>query len=228
MKKLLFLLTFIMLLNKLDTIDAVCGTFTQITGSPFTTGTRPVSIDYSTLIGTNTLFAVTANSGSNNLSVYKVDLSSGAFTQVPNSPFAAGNTPLLSVFSPLIGTNTLFAAAVNNNGPNISVYSVNTNNGFLTPVIGSPFSAGSGARGLAFSPLIGGTTLFASVANFNLNTVSIYSVNIGTGAFTLLGSMPTGARPIYTAFSPLVGGTKLYLAVANQVGNSISVYTVNI
>jgi 6-phosphogluconolactonase len=52
-------------------------------------GTFPLNI----VVDPTGTFAYVANQNSNDISVYAVDSTTGALTQVPGSPFAAGDNP---------------------------------------------------------------------------------------------------------------------------------------
>src|SRR5262249_20600847 len=71
-------------------------------------------------------FAYVANSGSNNVSAYTIDSTTGALIPVPGSPFAAGVKPA----SVVIDQTGRFAYVLNGGLPpsfsaNISAYSIN-------------------------------------------------------------------------------------------------------
>jgi 6-phosphogluconolactonase len=77
------------------TIDAVTGSLTAVSGSPFLAGQVPVGL----AVDSEGQFVYTANQGtlSNNfagtVTAYRIDAHTGALTSVPGSPFAAGQEP---------------------------------------------------------------------------------------------------------------------------------------
>lgn len=84
-------------------------------------------------------FVYVSNNGSNTVSAYAINPTTGALTPVTGSPFATGSGP---------GTVAINAAGslayVTNGGSNdISAFKINASSGALTPVAGSPFAAGS-------------------------------------------------------------------------------------
>jgi YVTN family beta-propeller protein len=80
------------------------------------------------------------------VSAYAVDSATGALTQVPGSPFAAGEIPVAAV------ARKSFLYVGNSYDKTISQYSINATTGVLTP-IAQPFSTGnSGPLGLTVSP----------------------------------------------------------------------------
>jgi Abnormal spindle-like microcephaly-assoc'd, ASPM-SPD-2-Hydin/Lactonase, 7-bladed beta-propeller len=94
----------------------------------------------------------------------------------------------------------------------ISAYQLDTSNGALTAVPGSPFSVRLNPVALAVNPA--GTLLFA--ANDD-NNVSVYSINTMTGAIAEVPNSPfatgLGQNPVFLATDP--SGKFLY--VANQI-----------
>jgi 6-phosphogluconolactonase len=202
-------------------VNQTTGAFTLV-NTP-STGSHPSDAVYSPIASGN-LFAAVADFSSNNIEVYTVNQTSGVWTSI--GTFATGSGPEAIAYSPIASGN-LFAAAANANDNTVSVYSVNQTTGAFTPVAGSPFATGTGPTWVAFSPIASGN-LFAAVANFDDNTVSVYSVNQTTGAFTPVAGSPfaTGTHPLEIAYSPVASGN-LFAAIANGVDNTVSVYAVN-
>ena len=161
-------------------------------------------------IASGNLFSAVANFNDNTVSVYEVNQTTGAFIPVAGSPFATGAAPSSVEFSSIVSGN-LFAAIPNNADNTVSVYEVNQITGAFTPVAGSPFPTGAIPNFASFSPLVSGN-LFAAVANFNGNTVSVYEVNQTTGVFTPVpGSpFPTGTTPIQCNFHRWCQGIYLH------------------
>ena len=183
--------------------------FIQVPGSPFATGTGPVSVAFSP---SGTLLAI-ANVNSNTLSVFSVG-SGGALTEVTGSPFATGDGPDSVAFSP---SGALLAVA-NLDDSTVSVFSVGSG-GALTQVAGSPFATGTAPESVAFSP----SGALLATANASANTVSVFSVGSG-GALTQVAGSPfaTGTEPSSVAFSP----SGALLATANFGANTVSVFSV--
>ena len=202
-------------------VDQETGVFTQVTGSPFSTGPLPIGIAFSPVASGN-LFAAIPNNNNSTVSVYSVNQTTGVFTTV--GTFGTGTLPQAIAFSPIASGN-LFAAVVNDSDNTVSVYMVNQTTGAFTQVPGSPFVTGLAPQTVAFSPVVSGN-LFAAVTNNNDSTVSVYSVDQITGVFTTVGTFGTGRFPQGVAFSPVVSGN-LFAAVANGTDNTVSVYMVN-
>lgn len=103
----------------------------------------------------------------------------------------------------------------------ISGYAINSTTGALTPLPGSPFTAGSNPYALTLDP----ASQFLYVANRVSNTISAFTVNASTGALTQIPGSPfaAGSAPDAVAVSP--SGQFLY--EANQVDNTIWVYSID-
>jgi 6-phosphogluconolactonase (cycloisomerase 2 family) len=62
---------------------------TQVAGSPFATGTQPHRVT----VDPTATFVIVPNVGSNDVSVYQFNSTTGFLTPVAGSPFAAGVGP---------------------------------------------------------------------------------------------------------------------------------------
>ena len=85
-------------------------------------------------------FVYVANSGSNDVSAYRVDVASGTLTTVAGSPFAAGSMPDSIAVDP----SGRFVYVSNQGDATVSAYTINRANGALNAVNGSPFPTGEG------------------------------------------------------------------------------------
>lgn len=206
-------------------VNATTGVFSEVSGSPFLTGGGPYSIAFSPIASGN-LFAVVSNTEDNNLSVYEVNQTTGYFTEVTSSPFFTGIVPYNATFSPIVLGN-LYCASVNHIENSVSVFVVNQVTGMFNPVPGSPFSTGNGPYNVQFTPVINGK-LYAAVVNLDNNNVSVYEVNQNTGQFVEItdSPFPAGSGANQIAFSPIVNG-HLFASVVDFNDNNISVYEVD-
>jgi 6-phosphogluconolactonase len=131
-------------------IDPISGALTALSGSPFATGTQPVSLT----VTPNGKFAYTSNNGSNDVSAYTVDTAGGGLTPVSGSPFSTGttrfsvlsypNSPLVvdpsGTFAFVTVPSALSAAPPTfNQSPDFAAFTINAASGTLAPVSGSPF-----------------------------------------------------------------------------------------
>ena len=200
-------------------VDQSTGAATPVVGSPFATGDQPYSVAFSPVVSGNLFLAVT-NYGANTASVYQVNQTTGAATEVAGSPFATGDGPYFGAFSPVVGGNVLFATA-DQEASQVSMFELDQSTGAVTPVAGSPFDAGAGPDQLAFNA--GGNLL--AVANFNDSTASVFAVSPTGAVSQVTGSpYPTGDAPDGVAFSP-DGSDENLLATANFSGGTVTVYS---
>src|ERR1700722_13005656 len=134
--------------------------FAPIAGSPFATGTTPVSVAFSPGGG----LLATANGGANTVSMFAVG-AGGALTPVAGSPFVNGSGSVSVAFSPGGG----LLATANGSANTVSMFAVGAG-GALPPVGGPPFPPGPLPISVAFSP--GGGLL--ATANQADSTVSVF------------------------------------------------------
>lgn len=179
------------------------------TGGSFTLGsTSPSTIVY------------VANQGSNDVSAYTINATTGALTAVAGGAVAAGATPNAVAVSP----NGAFAYVANGGSNNVSAYTINATTGALTSV-GAAVAAGTTPSAVTVSP----NSSYLFVANQGSNDVSVYTINSGTGALTALAGgtgnpFATGTTPVGVTITP--NGAFVY--VANSGSNNVWAYTVNV
>jgi 6-phosphogluconolactonase len=113
-----------------------------------------------------------------------------------------------------------YAYVANQAANTISAFSIDSANGFLTPVPGPAFaSTGTAPMALAVDP----SGAFLYVANNTSNTVGIFAINNATGALTVTDlSILTGASPAALCVDP----TGRYLYVANSGSNTVSAFAI--
>lgn len=158
-----------------------------------------------------------SNQGSNDVSGYTINTTTGALTAVAGSPFPAGTTPSAVTVSP----NGSFAYVANSGSSNVSAYGIDPATGVLVTVAGSPFPAGTTPNAVTVSP----NGLLAYVANGGSNNVSAYTINTTTGVLTAVAGSPfaTGTTPSAVTVSP----NGVFLFVTNGGSNNVSAYTIN-
>lgn len=117
-----------------------------------------------------------------------------------------------------------FAYVAEQNAGKIMGYTVNSANGKLTPIEGSPFTTGSsGSTSVAVDPA--GRFLYATNQYAGDNNVSGFRIDCDSGRLTPIpGSpFPSGSGPTAVAIDP--SGSFAY--VANLGANNVSAYTIN-
>lgn len=90
------------------TLNQSTGALVQVPGSPFPAGDSPDQVAFSPVVS-GYLFAAVTNALSGNVSVFRVNQTTGVFTEVVGSPFATSTAPQGISFSPDLEGN-LFAA----------------------------------------------------------------------------------------------------------------------
>jgi 6-phosphogluconolactonase len=192
------------------------------TGNPFSAGTGPASI----VVAPNGQFVYVANSLADTISVYTVDVNTGALTPLAGgtgNPFATGTTPVSLAITP----NGQFLYVANSASNTVLAYSINGTTGVLTPLAGAtgnPFPSGAGPSDVSVSP----NGQFAYVVNSGVNNISAYSINQVTGALTSLAGatgnpFPTGADP--QSINLTANGMFAY--VSNFASHTVSAYMVD-
>jgi 6-phosphogluconolactonase len=171
-------------------VNSNTGSFGQILGSPYSTGTAPSAI----VAHPSGKFAYVANAGDNTISLFKIS-STGALTEVlPRTN--TGRQPSALAMDPA-GT-VLFSV---NNYPNtVSSFTINASTGVLTEAPNSPFpTRGFGPLHAAVSP--SGNFLF--VANSASTSISGFSFDSsGNLTPTPNSPIPVGNGPNWVAFDP--------------------------
>lgn len=165
-------------------------------------------------VGTLDYFAYVVNYGSKNISINKIDSSTGGLTLV--GVIGAGNGPWPSELDP----QGRFFYAGNEDGNDINVYQINSTNGTLTEVSGSPFATGLEPEGMHVHP----NGKFIYLATFSDDKVNVFEVS-SSGTLTQVTGSPfaTGDGPNDCAVHPT--GKFLYVPSGND-GN-VSAYAIN-
>ena len=142
-------------------------------------------------------FAFVAESGSDAVGAYAINLRNGELTPVAGSPFSTGAFPV-GVAIDTIG-RTIYVTNYADTPGSISAYVIDARNGRLNQLRGSPFPAGNGPQGIAVTPA--GT--FAYVANTGSSNVSAYAIR-ADGALRQLRGSPysVGSSPVGIAIDP--------------------------
>ncbi|MCU7807079.1 MAG: lactonase family protein, partial [Candidatus Thiodiazotropha sp. (ex Semelilucina semeliformis)] len=170
------------------TIDPASGALAAI-GTPIAAGSAPNSV----AIDPTGRFVYVANVGigSYNVSAYQIDLTTGALAIVPGSPFDAGSAPFSITVDPL----GEYVYVANQSSRTISPYTINQNNGALTPIPippGQPILTELNPQSITVDP----TGQYVYVANGDSDSISRYLINAVSGLLTTTTpSVPTGNFP---------------------------------
>jgi 6-phosphogluconolactonase len=191
------------------------GALTQVSGSPFPTrGTGSGASLYAsnritaTIVG-NFLFA--SNPGSDSISAFSINLTTGALTAVPGSPFVTGSGAAdTSGISLAAAPNGQFLFSGNSVDGTISAFSIGPT-GALTPVSGSPFSAGGNPDGINVTP----NGQFLAVALYSIGSVAMF--NIGpNGSLSAVPGSPFSAGSGVTYVDINCGSNLLFASEASD------------
>jgi 6-phosphogluconolactonase len=182
-----------------------------------TAGTTDITDIVVTCTTNSPRFAYVTNGGSNNVSAYTVDPTTGSLTTITGSPFAAGNLPVAIAVDP---TGT-YAYVANQTDATISAFAVDRTSGVLTQISGSPFTTGPSPTSVAIDP----SSSFLYVTNSGAGTVSAYAIAVGSGALTAVSGSPfaTGGSPSSVAVDPV----RLDVYVANESDGTVSVFSID-
>jgi 6-phosphogluconolactonase (cycloisomerase 2 family) len=161
-----------------------------------------------------------ANTKSNNISVFSID-SNGTLTQLANSPFVVGLTPLNMQVTP--SGNFLYVTTSGVSDGNGFIFGFSVNAGVLTS-LGAPSSSfGEIPNGLAIGP--SGAYLYAANAGSS-NTIAVFSI-AASGALSLLQA-PQALPPGVSDPNSLILDSKgAYLYVANEGSSNVVVYSIS-
>src|SRR5215510_11711277 len=81
-------------------------------------------------------FVYVAGPTANAVAALNLNVGTGALTQVPGSPFAAGVAPLAVA----VDRAGRYVYVANSGSNSVSAYAINAFNGALSPIFGSPFA----------------------------------------------------------------------------------------
>jgi 3-carboxymuconate cyclase len=190
--------------------DQTTGALTA--GTAVAAGTNPFSVT----VDPSGKFAYAANVGDNTISVYTIDQTTGALTT--GTAVAAGTNP----YSVTVDPSGQFAYVANLGDNTISVYTIDPLSGALTA--GTAVATGANPFSLTVYPSIPpGPGQFAYAANYNSNTISVYTIDPLSGALTPGTAVATGTNPSSVTVDP--SGQFAY--VVNVGDSTISVYTID-
>jgi 6-phosphogluconolactonase len=157
-----------------------------------------------------------ADWGSNSITAYAIDASSGALTGATNFPI--GVRPLnLKLNS---AGDTLYVTGASQPTGFILAFSVNS--GAIKSVVGTFSSGGASPYGLTIDP--GGKYLYVTNGAPD-NSIAEFTIG-AAGALTPISGSPIGQTSGINPLSVVVDSSGTYLYVANEGSNNISVYTI--
>lgn len=163
------------------TIDST-GALTAVPDSPFSFPGQTVADSQPVGIVDTGAYVYAALSLANQIAGFSITSGTGALAPVPNSPFHAGTNPTAVV----LAGNFLYAINSSNGGISsdgtISGYSINSNNGVLTPLSGSPFAI----NGISLAADSLGAYLYVAEPA----GIQAFSIDYTSGALTPISGLP--------------------------------------
>ena len=199
------------------------GTFTPASGSPISLGgSQPRSVALADLNGDGKLDIVTADEGSNNISVL-LGNGNGTFAAPVLVP-TGGSGPRSVVVADVNGDGKPDLVVGNYNSGNVSVQLGNGSGGF-TAAANSPFAtAGSSVSSVAVADVNGDGKPDIIASNYSSGTVSVLVGN-GAGNFTLTTDTPvsTGSHAYSVAVADVNGDGRPDIITANRYNYNVSV-----
>jgi 6-phosphogluconolactonase len=203
---------------------AATGALSPVPGSPFLTGGNGAGGGFfasdriTTAVVKDFLYA--ANSGSNNVSAFAINPSTGVLTAVPGSPFATGGIADGIGISLTATPDDKFLIAANGASMNITVFSVGAN-GSLTPVAGSPFPTGAGGSLASAKVTSDGKFLALSWAP---GALSMFNISATGGLTPVTGS--TFPDPGAAGIDCNCAATQLYVALNGAASARVDVFNI--
>jgi 6-phosphogluconolactonase (cycloisomerase 2 family) len=182
----------------------------------FTRGTSPVSY--------TPHFAYTANLGSNDVSAFQINSTSGAPTLITNPPISSGGAKPFPVAADpsgrflYVGHEGIDAASTT-----VAAFTINASSGALTAA-GIPVQTGGiNADGLTVDP--SGRFVYVGNVNVASNSVSAFAITLSTGALIAVGA-PSGTGG-QQPFSPVVDPSGRFLYTANFASANVSGFRID-
>ncbi|NJN36007.1 MAG: lactonase family protein [Nitrospiraceae bacterium] len=165
------------------------------------------------------------NAGSNDVSAYSINSSTGGLAAISGSPFA--DVPAPSAIT--VSSNGFFAYIANSRTNKVTAFRIGTNGALLlgatTPDTPNPASVGTTPRALAISR----NSQFLYVANSGSDNVTIFSIGTA-GVLTPVPPSTGNPNPVSAGgLSPValaISSIGRFLYVANSTSNTITAFQV--
>jgi Lactonase, 7-bladed beta-propeller len=154
-------------------------------GSPSSSGgTSPQAIR----VTPDGKFVIVANQGTSNVSVFSLDATTGALTEVPGSPFPSGQQPAPVAIDP----SGKFVFVGNTGENSVSAYTIDSA-GSLTPVTGTPIPLGTNAQPSSIAVDPAGKFVYVSIVP---KQVAGFALDPSTGVLTPITGLPSSVGAV--------------------------------
>lgn len=165
-------------------------------------------------------FAYVVNQADSTITMCTVDAESGRLDHIGYYPASASQVGPERM---VVHANGRWAYVPNLNTNNLSAYTIDTAEGWLTA--GTPASLGAGPHYATIEP----TGRFLYVTSQNSDQIHVFSIHPTTGALSLVQLLPSGVQPSACATDP--GGKFLFVILHGIVGtgqqSAIQTYDIN-
>ena len=204
------------------TINANTGALTPLPGSPFAAGlSAPSSIaSFYSSTGDGMYVTNAPTGGAGSITAFTVDTTGTSLTNIAGSPFTAQAGATAGIFAFGSGVNYFYLEADSANNT-VSVYTLDTTTGTLTPNPASPFATGTRPNSIAtINTIVAALQTyvdFAYVANSGDGTISAYSMENEIGTLTPLTPATVTAGAGLSALATS-GTSGIYLYATTALG----------
>ncbi len=195
-------------------INSGSGRLTAI-GTTVATSGKPTSVNINP--AGSRVYAT--NEVTDDVSVYNINSSTGALTQLSGSPFSL-EAPETGPQSIVIDPSGRFAYVANSTD-SISAFSVNASTGALTLLTNAPYVTGDNPGSVTIDP----TGRFLYTANINSDDVTAFRIDHETGELTLIGTVAAENTPNSIAADPT--GRFIYAANVGIGAYNVSAYSID-
>jgi hypothetical protein len=179
-------------------------------------GTNPVGVVLVDLDNDGNLDVVSANRGSNNISV-ALGLGGGSFAI--SVPHAGGLRPFGIAAGDLDDDGNADVVVCNEDSADVSVF-LGDGTGALSVAV--PYAVGNKPRTVVIADLDGDLIADLATANWQDDTITVLQGN-GDGTFGASSIFDVGVQPWTIVAADLDGDGSIDLATANEIGDSVSV-----
>ena len=200
-------------------IDTTRGILTPIAGSPFSV---PASPQYMLVSPASEVVYVVSGSPST-ISVFGIAANGGLAAATASNFTGPVNANITSI---AVDPKGLFMYATDLGNGNVISLSIAAGSSALTPVAGSPFTAGTGPNAVA----VDGTGAFVYVSNNGSNDVSAFKSTSGVLAQITGSPFTTEGPGTVAATAPgflTVDSTSTFLYVANTATSGVAAFLLN-
>ncbi len=205
----------------------VNGALTPVPGSPFATGGRGVGGGF---YATNRLtvcaignFLYVSNAGSNDVSAFAINPTTGVLTPVPGSPFPTegnGKDGIGLAATP----NNQFLYATNSGSNNVTIFSIGPN-GALTRLAGTPVALNLEPDGVKVSP--DGRFLAIGAPRNSGGLIAMFSIAPDGGLTRVAGSpFPDGGSGSVAGVDINCAGNLLFAGLATSGQTQVGVFNI--